>query len=373
MKKYICLTLAFLLLMGLVGCGAPAQETPTTVPVETTEAVEEVDYSPYMCPWTAEDLAAARSDGKIHYFFMAAEGLHISRNQQNVDKWGDSTLIVLPDGKLLLVDTGPSAYGPVLLRNLQQMGVERLDYILISHPHSDHQNGAFDESNRDGGILDLIGVDQVYWRGAGVGSSDKDMMVAKVCFEKGIPNDIIEAGTVLQFGEVTLTGLWPAAGTSKTFVPKADINDKSMVFRLDFQEHSALFTADLYFAGEEQLLKATDPALLDTDFMKVPHHGHATSSSDALLAAVTPELSIAMARVPITLKTRTRYEIIGSTLLYDLIHGYIHVTADADGNMEYTTTRNHDPKKQDELNIPSDSLPPETAVSPTTAVDGEES
>ncbi len=353
MKKYICLLLALLLVAGLVGCGAPAEET--TAPTETT-APAEMDYTPYMCPWTAEDLQKARSDGKMHYFFMAAEGLHISMNQQNVDKWGDSTLVVFPDGKLMLVDTAPSAYGPVLLRNLQQMGVEHLDYIVVTHPHSDHQNGAFDEKNRDGGILDLIGTDIVYWRGAGVGSSENDVMVAKVCTEKKIPYEVLERGDELQLGEVTMKVLWPAEGTSNYLVPKADINDKSMVFRFDFKEHSALFTADLYFAGEEMLLDATDPALLDVDFLKVPHHGHPTSSSDEFLNAITPELSVAMARVPINYKTRQRYEFAGSELLYDLVNGYIHVTADADGKMEYTTTRNHDPNKQDELNIPSASL-----------------
>lgn len=358
MKKLCSILLALMLVLTLAGCNAPAEETE--VPTETTEPEQTIDYSAYMCPWTAEDLKQARSDGKMHYFFMAAEGLHISRNQQNVDKWGDSTLVVFPDGKLMLVDTGPSAYGPVLLRNLQQMGVERLDYMLISHPHSDHQNGAFDEFNRDGGILDLIGVDQVYWRGAGVGSSDKDMMVGKVCFEKGIPCEDLEQGDVLTFGQVTMQVLWPSVNSNKYLIPSADINDKSMVFRLDFQEHSSLFPADLYVAGEQQLLAATDPALLDTDLLKVPHHGHATSSSMDFLKAVSPEMSVAMARVPITPVLREMYNSIGSGLLYDLVNGYIHLTADAEGVMEYTTTRNHDPERQGELNTPSATLLPES-------------
>ena len=355
MKRIISLLAVFLLLAGLCGCGNTAPEE-TTVPTESTAPADAMDYTPYLCPWTAEDLANARSDGKMHYFFMAGEGLHISTAQQNVDKWGDSTLVVFPNGKLMLIDTGPVNYGSVLLRNLQQMGVERLDYMLITHPHGDHQNGAFSETNRDGGILDLIGVDQVYWRGAGVGSSEKDMMVAKVCTEKHIPYEVVEQGVVLEFDQVKMTFLWPAAGTCNTFVPKAEINDKSIVHRFDFGEHSALFTADLYYAGEEMLMNATDPALLDTDFLKVPHHGHNTSSSIEFLNAVSPELSVAMARVPIKPVLRETYKAIGSTLLYDLVNGYIHVTAAADGTMEYTTTRNHDPERQSELNIPSADL-----------------
>ena len=357
MKKFICLMLTFLLLLGLAGCGGAAPEA-TTASTETTEPGDTVDYSAYMCPWTAEDLAAARSDGKMHYFFMAGEGLHISRSQQNVDKWGDSTLVVFPNGQLMLVDTGPNPYGPVLLRNLQQMGVEHLDYIFITHPHGDHQNGAFSEDNRDGGILDLIGVDKVYWRGAGVGSSEKDMMVSKVCFEKNIPCEKVAQGTVLEFGEVVMQVLWPESNATQALIPKADINDKSVVFRWDFKEHSALFPGDLYYAGEEQMLAVTDPTLLDVDFLKVPHHGHSTSSSLAFLQAVTPELSVAMARVPISYTLREMYKGIGSELLYDLVNGYIHVTADADGTMTYTTTRNHDPDRQSELNIPSANLPP---------------
>jgi hypothetical protein len=183
-------------------------------------------------------------------------------------------------------------------------------------------------------------------------------MVADVCAAKNIPCQTLSQGAVLQFGEVTMTVLWPTEDATKYLVPAADINDKSMVFRLDFQEHSSLFPADLYVAGEGMLLDATDAALLDVDFLKVPHHGHATSSSAKFLAAVSPELSVAMARVPITQNLRLAYQVAGSTLLYDLVNGYIHVTAAADGTMEYTTTRNHDPMKQDELNIPSASLAP---------------
>lgn len=357
MKKYICLIMAILLIAGLVGCGeaAPAE---TTAPTETTVPEETVDYSLYMCPWTAEDLAAARSDGKMHYFFMAAEGLHISMNQQNVDKWGDSTLVVFPDGKLMLIDCGPSKYGPVLLRNLQQMGVEHLDYMLVTHPHADHQNGAFDEFNKEGGILDAIGVDKVLWRGAGIGSTEKDLLVSNVCAEKNIPCEVIKQGDVIEIGEVVMTVIWPKEGDTQYLIPAGDINDKSIVHRFDFKEHSALFTADLYIAGEMLMLRETDDELLDVDFLKVPHHGHATSSSDSLLYKTTPELAAAMARVPITPAVRNRYQIMSCELLYDLVDGYIHVTADADGKMEYATTRNDDPAKQDELNIPSASLQP---------------
>lgn len=374
MKKLCCFFLALWMVAGMAGCGTTTAEstTATTEAITTTapspteytqpEPVDPLavsDYSPYLCPWTAEDLAKARSDGKMHYFFMAAEGLYISLNQQNADKWGDSTLVVFPNGQLMLIDCGPSKYGPVLLRNLQQMGVEKLDYIFVSHPHSDHQNGGFDEFNKDGGILDIIGTDQVLCRDPGLVCTDKDNMVPTVCQEKGIPCQYVSAGTTLEIGEVTMRFLWPDAEDVKLKVPAGDINDKSIVHRFDFHEHSALFTADLYFAGEEQLLQyLEDITILDTDLLKVPHHGHATSGSLELLSAVKPELAVAMARVPIVNRVRDMYTALNCTLIYDLVNGYIHVTADADGTTEYTTTRNHDPNRQGELNTPSATLKP---------------
>ena len=155
--------------------------------------------------------------------------------------------------------------------------------------------------------------------------------------------------------------LWPMAGTSEYLVSKSDINDKSIVFRFDFREHSSLFAGDLYFAGEDMLIQFNKAEDLDADLLKVPHHGHATSSSTKFLMAVSPELSVAMARVPIPLNLRKTYTSLGGELLYDLVNGYIHIAADADGVMEYETTRNHDPNLQSELNIPSDSLVDESA------------
>ena len=133
--------------------------------------------------------------------------------------------------------------------------------------------------------------------------------------------------------------LWPLPGTSEQIISSGKINDNSMVFRLDYGEHSGLFTADLYEAGEGNLIKSVGTDILDTDFMKVPHHGWNTSSSEAFVTAVSPELAVAMGRVDMPDKHRNRYTSVGATLLFDMYNGYIHVCAGADGVMTYETSR----------------------------------
>ena len=354
MKKFLCFFLCILMVLSLCACNttpAPAQTTETTAATEPAQ-----DYSAYMCPWNTDVVSQAIADGKMHYYFMAGEGIHISLNQQNVDKWGDSCLIVFPDGKTLLVDGAPKAYGPVLVRNLQQMGIQHLDYMLVSHPHSDHQNGVFAEENIENGVLGQLGIGKVYYRGSPQSTKEDDNLVENVCNARNIPLEIVEQGDVIQFGQVTMQVLWPMIGTSEYQVPGGEINDKSIVVRFDFLEHSSLFAADLYYAGEEFMMQMNTPEILDVDFLKVPHHGHGTSSSTQFLAAASPELAVAMGRVPIPANLRKIFSGMGIQLLYDLINGYIHVAADKNGTLTYEHTRQNDPTEQ--LNTPSASLLP---------------
>ena len=298
----------------------------------------DINYEQYMTPYVRDVSAEAIADGKIHYYFMAGEGMIMSPTTSGeLDKWGDSYLIVFPDGKTMFVDSGYEVQQPVLVGCLKRMGVKKLDYILVTHPHNDHVNGVF---GNNAAFLDEIPVDKVYHSGINHnGTGANATVVEKVCTARGIPCEILEQGDELDFGDVHMQVLWPLQGTSEKTISSGKINDNSMVFRLDYGEHSALFTADLYEAGEGNLIKSVGTDILNTDFMKVPHHGWNTSSSEAFVNAVSPELAVAMGRVEMPDKHRKRYNAVGATLLFDLYNGYIHVEAGTDGTMTYETSR----------------------------------
>ena len=299
------------------------------------------DYTPYLCPWNYDVVAQAKADGKVHYYFFAGEGLHISDTQTYKDKWGDAFLVVFPNGQTLLVDSGPLAYAPVVAENLRRMGITHLDAILITHPHSDHHNGLFSDSAvLNIGFLTEIQVDQVYYRGGTDPEKTVVDLVSRVCRDLNIPCDVMEKGDVLTFGDVKLECVWPLLGEGDSIVSGGEeINNMSIVVRIDYGEHSSLLTGDLYMKGEKWILERVERELLDVDFLKVPHHGYNTSSSYDFIEAISPEAAMAIGRLPIPEKVRDRYEAIGTTFLDDRTNGYVEVTGAADGTLEYTTTR----------------------------------
>jgi beta-lactamase superfamily II metal-dependent hydrolase len=111
-----------------------------------------------------------------------------------------------------------------------------------------------------------------------------------------------------------------------------------MVFRFDYGEHSSLFTADIYTATETKLRGMYTNGELDADLMKVPHHGLALSSSSlAFLQAVTPEIAVATGSFDISATVAGRFDAVGTTLLEDRFHGYIHISSGRDGVMTTET------------------------------------
>lgn len=235
----------------------------------------------------------------------------------------------------MLIDAGPLDYAPVLLRNLERMGITHLDYVLISHPHSDHQGGIFHEAAiLNVGLVDKISVGKIYYRGGydtSYDTVDDDAFTApRVAAEYGIPFEILRKGDNVQVGDVKLEVLWPAAGYGDAPISGTEeMNNFSVVVRIDFGEHSALYTGDLYASGEMQILEQVDHTLLDVDFMKVPHHGYLSSSSAPFLRTISPEMAVCTGRLNVSDEMRNRYQEYDIQMLDDWTYGYIHITADA--------------------------------------------
>ena len=305
--------------------------------------VYETDYAAYLTPYETDVIAQAKADGKIHYYFMASEQLWLRRSHNN-EKWGDSCLIVFPDGQTMLVDSGYQDMGPLIWRNLHRMGVTKLDHLVISHPHTDHYGGAFGYSP-DGvniaetGFLENMEVGQVYINGINLDGDYGHELIVLSCEKYNIPVTVLKPGDTMNFGEVKAEILWPVMEgvTSNMTDLTKDLNDTSILMRFDYGEHSSLFVGDLYKRGEGWVLDTIDTSVLKVDFLKLPHHGRNTSSSQAFVEAVAPELAVATGREGVEMADS--YTALGATVLNDGDNGYIHVTADKDGTLTYETSR----------------------------------
>ncbi len=192
---------------------------------------------------------------------------------------GDSELIIADDGTTMLIDGGESEYGDTVVAYLSELGLTRLDYVVATHPHSDHIGGLRKVISSDIEIGQVI-MPQIPDEYVPTTNSYEKLLDA--IEEKGCPLYYAESETI-QFGSGTLTMTVPDYSSD-------NMNNYSIVIRFDCSGSSFLFTGDIEKTIETQLVE--NGVNVDVDVLKVAHHGSSTSSSYAFLDAVTPEYCV---------------------------------------------------------------------------------
>lgn len=191
---------------------------------------------------------------------------------------GDSTLLISPSGRSLLVDCGKGqAYGAVAAQ-LRTHGIRAPDVIVGTHPHDDHV-GALP------GILKNMGTKELYLNGRDDGSR----LYAAILREAGVRNLMIQpliAGDVLNWDpDVSVEVLAPRDPN------RTNVNDSSIILKVTYGVHSFLLTGDAEELEEAELVRH-DEKRLSSNVVKVPHHGSATSSTHTFVAAVQADVAI---------------------------------------------------------------------------------
>ena len=193
---------------------------------------------------------------------------------------GDVIFIETPNGNQVLIDGGPNK---AVLRELSKMMPfydHSIDMVIESHPDSDHINGIVD-------VLRRYDVD--YIMESGIKSDNAAFAeIEKIVAEKNIRKVLARRGTRVVLGNgAILDVLFPDRDPTGM-----DTNDASIIAKLQYGNKSFLFTGDSPQKMEKYLvsLEGNPPAGgLDSDVLKVGHHGSKTSSSEIFLGYVSPE------------------------------------------------------------------------------------
>jgi len=189
---------------------------------------------------------------------------------------GDAILIQSCDGNIL-VDTGTNDSENELVAHLRACGVKTVDYLICSHPHSDHIGGA-------DAVFENFEVRTLLIPYADEINLDIDSMILSM----GDTAPLIihpSRGDTFPLGDITITALTPIGSYD-------DQNDMSLVMKLTFGETSFLFTGDISEDIERALVDTYQDGELDCDFLKIAHHGSNTSTCTEFIDAVIPTVSV---------------------------------------------------------------------------------
>ncbi len=195
---------------------------------------------------------------------------------------GDAILIETPDGFEMLVDGGRDSS---VLRELskQRSFFDRdIDVVVSTHPDLDHVAG-------------LVDVLKRYTVGTILMTTNEGESGASVAFAAAAPNEdsqiiLADAGQVFKLGASTTVQVFSPTGDES----KLESNTASIVLRVVYGNTSFMLTGDAPQEIEDFLVR-TYGSQLDSDVLKLGHHGSKTSTSDLWLDTVKPQYAVVSA------------------------------------------------------------------------------
>lgn len=193
---------------------------------------------------------------------------------------GDSALINLPQSKQILIDTGDRKEVLEKIEKNMPAFDRKIEYLVLSHADSDHIGMALL-------IMQSFSVDQVV-----VGPSRSDSKTYQKIEEYIKENNILQkqvgAGDKICAIENACMEFLSPVGDKET----GSTNEMSLVFRFDFGENELMFTGDAENGVQNKIAQKTDQGFLESDYLKVAHHGSRDSVDNQFLDEVKPAVAV---------------------------------------------------------------------------------
>lgn len=250
MKRFFAFIIMLLLLLSVSACSLDESDSSK----KTGEIQEEVT------PGATEQSGEAGGTLKIHYIDVGQ---------------GDSILLQ-QGGKNMLIDAGTNKSTDSLLKYLDEQNIDKIDYLILTHPHEDHIGGA-DK------VISRFNIGTVIM--PKITASTKTFKdVVSAMNAKNLKATSPVPGSKFKLGDADCTILGPINSD------RDDLNTYSVVLKVKYKDASFMFTGDAQASNEQDMIgRGYD---LKADVLKAGHHGSRTSSSQDFLDRVNPRYAV---------------------------------------------------------------------------------
>ena len=224
-------------------------------------------YIKYRKSKVPEPIPVSENAAGSHDFFIAV-----------LDVGQGSCTVIGADGKYMMVDGGTRESTKKIKAFLDENGVERLEYIVATHPHADHI-GSLSE------IIVSYDVGMVIHNGKKPDTTGISKMFTAI--EKtGTEQKVAETGDSFSLGDAEFTII------SSGIEDSENLNDTSLSLRLSYDGKSIMVTGDSGHEAEGKILKGPYRKKLKSDILIAGHHGSSDANSKAFVKQVNPREAV---------------------------------------------------------------------------------
>ena len=229
---------------------------------------------------------------------------------------GDSIFIQLPNNETMLIDAGEAYKSENVINYLNNLGIKKIDYVVGTHPHTDHIGGLEE-------VINTFDIGSIYMpRASSTSKTYLDLLTA--ISNKGLKVKTAKSGVVvLDDNNLKLEFIAPNSDSY------SELNNYSAVLKLTYLDNTFLFMGDAETLSENEVT-----CDVEADVIKVGHHGSDSSSSLEFVKKVSPEYAIIMVGEGNSYNHPyqsiiNRYENVGAKVLRTDLDG--NIVCDSDG------------------------------------------
>ena len=229
---------------------------------------------------------------------------------------GDSIFIQLPNNETMLIDAGEAYKSDNVINYLNNLGITKIDYVIGTHPHTDHIGGLEE-------VINTFDIGSIYMPRASSTSKTYEDLLTTIS-SKGLKVKTAKSGVVvLDEDNLKLEFIAPNSDSY------SELNNYSAVLKLTYLDNTFLFMGDAETLSEEEITSE-----IKADVIKVGHHASDSSSSLEFVKKVSPEYAIIMVGEGNSYNHPyqsiiDRYESVGAKVLRTDLDG--NIVCDSDG------------------------------------------